>query len=301
MYPAPYLIRLGGRALTVEDSGPESGLPVLVHSGGGSRHLFPPAVRDARCEGLRLISYDRPAYGGSTPVPGRVVADCAADVQAIAAELGITRLAVWGFSGGGPYALATAALLPDVVVAVCVFAPLGPYGADGLDFLAGMEDSYREEVRIFFQDRRAAREKFRAEAAEMYQRLSTAEGWLSAWGNQAGKDDAHGPDLAEYLASLMRDGWTCGDEGWWDDWSAFLSPWGFDPAAIQAPVRLWHGLADTRCPPDHSRWLAGRIPHITAHFPEHEDHTNVEENNRAAAFAWLRGFIDSRVRETRAG
>ena len=57
--------------------------------------------------------------------------------------------------------------------------------------------------------------------------------------------------------------------------------------------QLWHGLADTRCPPDHSRWLAGRIPHITAHFPEHEDHTNVEENNRAAAFAWLRGFIDS--------
>ena len=98
MYPAPRMIRLGGRVLTVEDAGPESGFPVVVHSGGGSRHLFPPAVREARRYSLRLISYDRPGYGGSTPMPGRVVADCAADVRAVLGELGITRLAVWGFS-----------------------------------------------------------------------------------------------------------------------------------------------------------------------------------------------------------
>ena len=299
MYPAPRMIRLGGRVLTVEDAGPESGFPVVVHSGGGSRHLFPPAVREARRYSLRLISYDRPGYGGSTPMPGRVVADCAADVRAVLGELGITRLAVWGFSGGGPYALATAALLPDAVAAVCMFAPLGPFGAPGLDFLHGMDDSYREEVRIFFEDRQAAREKFRVEAAEMYGRLSTAEGWMKAWGDQAGKDAAHDQDIAEYLAVLMRDGWTNGDEGWWDDWSAFLSPWGFDLEVIDAPVSLWHGLADTRCPPDHSRWLAERIPHITAHFPEDEDHTNIEENNRTAAYMWLRGYGEELGNETR--
>jgi pimeloyl-ACP methyl ester carboxylesterase len=197
-----------------------------------------------------------------------------------------------GFSGGGPYALATAALLPDAVVAACLFAPLGPYGADGLDFLDGMDDSYRAEVRIFFEDRAAAREKFRIEAAEMYGRLSKPESWLRQWGDRAGQDAAHGQEAAEYLALIFSDGWTHGDEGWWDDWSAFLSPWGFDLAAIAAPVSLWHGLADTRCPPGHSRWLAQWMPRIVTHFPEHEDHTNIEDNNRGAAFEWLRAHFE---------
>jgi pimeloyl-ACP methyl ester carboxylesterase len=287
MYPPPVEVRAGSRVLTVEDAGPPGGFPVLVHGGGGCRHLFPASVQEARGRGLRLISYDRPAYGGSTPMPGRVIADSAADVRAIFTELGITRAAVWGFSGGGPYALATAALMPELVAAVCLFAPLGPYGVPGLDFLQGMDESYREEVRIFFADRQAAREKFRVEAAEMYQRLSSAEGWLKTWGDRAGRDAAHDQAMAEYLALLFRDGWTHGDDGWWDDWSAFLSPWGFDLAAINAPVQLWHGLADTRCPPGHSRWLAARVQRITAHFPAHEDHTNIEENNRGAAYTWL--------------
>jgi pimeloyl-ACP methyl ester carboxylesterase len=291
MYPDPRVVEFGGRRLTVEDAGPPGGFPVLVHCGGGSRHLEPAAVREARDQGLRLISYDRPSYGGSTPVPGRVVADCAPDVQAILNDLGISRLAVWGFSGGGPYALATAALLPEAVAAVCVLASLGPYGVPGLDFLDGMSDSLREEVRIFFADRGAARAKFRAEAAEMYDRLSRPEEWLKVWGDRAGTDPAHDHATAQYLADGFIDGWTRADEGWWDDWGAFLSPWGFDLNAITAPVSLWHGLADQRCPPGHGRWLAGKIPGVTAHFPADDDHTNVERNNRSAAYAWIRERI----------
>jgi pimeloyl-ACP methyl ester carboxylesterase len=292
VYPNPRVIHFGGRTLTVEDAGSDDGFAVLVHNGGGSRHVAPAAVREARPYGFRLISYDRPAYGGSSPLPGRSISDCAADVEVILGELGISRIAVWGFSGGGPYALATAALLPDAVMAACLFAPLGPYGAHGLDFLEGMDASYHEEVRIFFADRAAAREKFRSESAEMFARLSTPEGWLRQWGERAGTDAAHGQEAAEYLASVHRDGWTRGDEGWWDDWSAFLSPWGFELDAITAPVSLWHGLADTRCPPGHSRWLAARIPRIITHFPEDEDHTNIEDNNRGAAYAWLRDGIE---------
>jgi pimeloyl-ACP methyl ester carboxylesterase len=292
MYPDPRLVEFDGRTLTVEDTGPPDGFPVLVHCGGGSRHLEPAAVRDAHGHGLRLISYDRPAYGGSTPMPGRVIADCAPDVGAILSELEISRIAVWGFSGGGSYALATAALLPDAVVAVCVLATLGPYGTPGLDWLDGMDDSYREEVRLFFEDRAAARDKFRSEAAEMYGRLCGADGWLRMWGDRAGMDAAHGQESANYLASTFQDGWTRGDEGWWDDWTAFLSPWGFELDAVKAPVSLWHGLADSRCPPAHGRWLAERIPNVAAHFPEAEDHTNIEENNRNTAYAWIRRQFD---------
>jgi pimeloyl-ACP methyl ester carboxylesterase len=296
VYPDPLVVKFGGRTLTVEDAGPPGAFPVLVHNGGGSRHLEPAAVREASSHGLRLIGYDRPSYGGSTPEPGRVVADCATDVQAIMTELTLSRIAVWGFSGGGPYALATAALLPDAVAAVCVLASLGPYGVPGLDFLDGMDDSYREEVRIFFADRAAARAKFRAEATAMYDRLSRPEEWLRMWGDRAGTDPAHGIEVAQYLADGFRDGWTHGDEGWWDDWSAFLSPWGFSLDAITAPVSLWHGLADKRCPPGHGRWLAAQIPGVEAHFPADDDHTNIEENRRPAGYAWIRATVTPQPR-----
>src|SRR5215471_8175296 len=128
-----------GRTLSVEDYGDPGGRPVLVHTGTpNSRLLYGPNVTDAAARGLRLIGYDRPGYGGSDPQPGRTVADCAADVRAICAALGIGRLAMWGISGGGPHVLACAALLPDLVVAAASLASLAPSDAEGLDYYAGM-------------------------------------------------------------------------------------------------------------------------------------------------------------------
>src|SRR6201996_3090714 len=135
--PAP-----GGRVLAVEEAGAPGGLAVLVHNGTpNSRHLYGPNVRDAAARGLRLIGYDRPGYGGSSPQPGRTVADCAGDVRAICAELGIDRLATWGISGGGPHVLACAALLPDLVAAAASLASPAPYTAEGLDWFDGMGQS----------------------------------------------------------------------------------------------------------------------------------------------------------------
>lgn len=128
-----------GRALQVLEAGDRNGRPVLVNNGTpNSRLLFGPMVARAERQGIRLISYDRPGWAGSAPQPGRTVADCAADVRAVATALGIERLAVWGISGGGPHALACAALLPDLVPAVAVLASCAPWNAPGLDYFAGM-------------------------------------------------------------------------------------------------------------------------------------------------------------------
>jgi pimeloyl-ACP methyl ester carboxylesterase len=285
--PPPQLIKVAGRQVAVEDAGPAPGLPVIVHH-GGTRHLFPGAVRDAWARGLRLISYDRPGQGMSTPQPGRIVADCAGDVRAILAHLGITRAAVWGSSVGGPYALATAGLLPEAITSVCVFASLAPYGAAGLDFTEGMSEGFREEIRVFSDDPGRARAEFRVRSAEFARLSSSPAWWMQRWAGRAGRDSAHSQERADYLALVNRDGYAGGDEGWWEDWSATFRPWGFDLAAIQAPVALWHGLRDTAAPPGHSRWLAAHIPRATAHFPADQDHTNVEENNRSAAITWAR-------------
>lgn len=293
VYPAARIVTVNGRDLAVEDPGPESGFPVIMHNGVGSRHLFPPAVAEGQQQGFRLIGYDRPGCGGSTAMPGRVIADCAADVQAIMTELAITRAAAWGSSGGGPYALATAATLPGAVTAVCVFASIGPYGMPGLDFAEGLGgDDLREEVRRMFEEPGRTRAEFRAQSAVTLAQRGSPQWWLETWGDRAEQDAAHSRDWAEYLAACTRsalradDSGFFDDDGSWEDDLACYSPWGFDPAGIQAPVSLWHGLQDF-VPVAHARWLADRIPNVTTHFPADQDHTNIEENNRAAAFAWL--------------
>jgi pimeloyl-ACP methyl ester carboxylesterase len=147
-----------GRILAVEDAGYLAGRPVLVHNGTPmSRRLYGPNVADAAGRGLRLISYDRPGYGGSTPQPGRTVADCASDVRAICAALGIGRLAMWGLSGGGPHVLACAALLPDLVTAAAALGSCAPFEAEGLDWFAGMGSAVTAAYRQVFTDPAAAR------------------------------------------------------------------------------------------------------------------------------------------------
>ena len=104
-----------------------------------SRHLCGPWVAGAAGRGLRLVSCDRPGYGGSMPCPGYGVAGCAGDVRAICVVLEIDRLVMWGISGGGPCALACAALLPELAAAAVSLAGSGPCGAEGLGWFAGME------------------------------------------------------------------------------------------------------------------------------------------------------------------
>ena len=279
-----------GETIHVDDHGALDGIPVLVHVGSpGTRRLYRPDVELATNEfGLRLLSYDRPGYGGRRRQEGRQVADAVTDVRLIAEALGIDRLGIYGCSGGGCYALACAALLPGLVSGAAVLASFAPYGSPGLDFYGGWSPERRHEVDLFFTDRPAARAKWRADADHLLTALATPEGWLARWGDAAGTDDAHSEVRAAYLAAGIRDALADGDDGWWDDWAAVLTPWGCDLTAIDVPVRLWHGARDQGVPVSHGHWLADHVPGIIAEFPATEDHSNVEHNNLATAYAWLR-------------
>ncbi len=281
-----------GRTLAVEEYGDPNGRPVLVHNGTpNSRHLYQHVVADAAARGLRLIGYDRPGYGGSSPHPGRTVADCAADARAICAALGADRVAMWGISGGGPHVLACAALLPDLVVAAASLASLAPYGADGLDWYAGMGELNAGDFRLYFTDREAARQKLAKEREEAL--ADTPEDVATGLRTLLTPTDAAvlTGDLAEYLVWSTKQGLAPGNDGWWEDSEAFLSPWGFEMAQISVPVLLMHGREDMFVPFGHGEWLARRVPGVTAQLLDHDGHLTLLERRTGDVHSWLSTFF----------
>jgi pimeloyl-ACP methyl ester carboxylesterase len=280
-----------GRTLAVATGGDPAGRPVLIHMGTpNSRWLYPPHERDAAQRGLRLICYDRPGYGGSSPHPGRTVADCASDVRAICAALGIGRLAMWGISGGGPHVLACAALLPDLVTAAASLASLAPYDAEGLDYFAGMGQENVDDIKLFLADEAAAHDKMETER----------EGMLAASGDNVAKEmatlltptDAAAltGELAEFLTASMQDGLSQSGEGWWED-NCTILPWGFELSDISVPVLVMHGREDMFVPFGHGEWLAGRIPGAEARLLDHDGHLTLMQNRIPEVHAWLAGRL----------
>jgi len=277
-----------GRTLAIEEAGDPAGRPVLVHNGTpNSRHIFAPIAADAAARGLRLIGYDRPGYGGSTPQPGRAVADCAADVRAICAELGIGRLAMWGISGGGPHLLACAALLPGLVTAAASLASLAPPDADSLDWFDGMGQDNVDDFKLLQRDREAARAKLETEREETM--AASAEDLSELLKTLLTPTDTAvlTGEFAEYLAWTGREGLAPGSQGWWDDGVAHASPWGFELSAIRVPVLLMHGRQDQFVPFGHGQWLAARIPGVDARLLDEDGHLTLETNRIGEVHAWL--------------
>jgi pimeloyl-ACP methyl ester carboxylesterase len=272
-----------GRTLAVEDAGDRDGRPVMVHVGtpGGRRLYGPRTLADAQRRGLRLISYDRPGYGDSTPQSGRSMADCARDVRVICEALGIDRLAMWGLSGGGPHVLACAALLPDLVPAAASLASLAPYDAEGLDWLAGFSQEAIDEARLTLTDQAKARALFRREQ----EKVVAAPPAQVALDLQAGTPGADLTLLTDEAVS-MQQALAPGIEGAWDDCVAQLTPWGFDVARISLPVLLLHGGRDRAVPFSHGQWLASHIPGVETWFFDDEGHA-LREGHIEDVHAWL--------------
>lgn len=268
------VVMVDGRRLAVEVSGAPDGSAVfLLHGTPGSRSGPKPRSGILYRLGIRLISYDRPGYGGSTRDPGRTVADAAHDVSAIADQLGIGRFSVVGRSGGGPHALACAALLPHRVLRTAVLVGLAPSNAAGLNWFDGMAASNVREYSNADADQKMLMERLRLRAEKT---TRDPESLLHAVRDQMAEPDRRVVEsvtfrrlLSQTYAEAVREG----PYGWIDDVLAFRRDWEFTPAQITGPVLLWHGKDDTFSPIKHTWWLARQIPqaHVqvqtyTAHF-----------------------------------
>jgi len=230
-----------GRTLRAHaDDAPADAPTVVWHHGTPqSGRLLAPVLEAARARGLRVVSYGRPSYGGSSPRPGRDVASAARDVAAVLDAFEVPTAAAVGASGGGPHALACGALLAERTTAVVSLAGLAPF--DGFDWAAGM----------------ASDVALRAAQAGRAQREAVDDDGV------AGFVDTDWEVLSGAWGALGEDAGPAGEawpDGAVDDDVAYAAPWGFDPADVRVPVLLVHGGRDGVVPVAHARRLLGLLP-----------------------------------------
>ncbi len=255
-----------GRRLEALVAGPHGGLPLVFHHGTpGGLVPMQPLVAAASARGMRTVMYSRPGYGGSTAQPGRSVADAAGDVADILGALGATTFMTAGWSGGGPHALACAALLPGRCLAAACVAGVAPYLAEGLDWAAGMAAENVEEFAAAKRGEAALTGYLQAQADGLAN-VAAAQVAESLGGLVSAADKAVlAADFAEFLAASFRAALTAGVAGWRDDDLAFVRGWGFALDAVRA-VAVWQGDQDRMVPYSHGAWLSLHIPGARAHL-----------------------------------
>jgi pimeloyl-ACP methyl ester carboxylesterase len=265
-----------GRALEVMTAGDEGAFPLVFHHGTPSAATpFARTADAAARNGLRLIEFSRPGYAGSSPKPGRTVADVAADVATILDAFGVERFVAAGFSGGGPHAIACAALLPERCAAVATIGGVAPYPAEGLDWLTGMGPENVEE----FERTLHGEAELVPYLLEVAAQLASVQPdhVVAAMGGLVGEVDkaALTGDYAEWAADTFHRSVSTGIAGWRDDDLAFATGWGFDLASIRRPVAVWQGGDDRMVPFAHGEWLVRHIPTATAHLHPGEGHLSL--------------------------
>ena len=277
MSPSEHDVSLAdGRTLRVlEDGDPRGRAIFFLHGSPGSRLLYDRQVKAAHRHHIRLVGYDRPGYGGSTPNPGRRMIDEAAHVAAIADALGIDRFAVGGHSGGGPPTLACAAVLPKRVVAAVSLASPAPYPAEGLDYLAGMGELNVADWNLMMSDQPAWEAKTAEETAMMLN--ATPDQVKAFMSSLLSPVDlaAMTDEVSDFLLRQVRMGLRAGSAGARDDGLASAKPWGFDLSSIRVPLQLWHGGQDRFVPFAHGEWLAAHVPRVDAHLEREEGHISL--------------------------
>jgi len=250
-----------GRVLHAYDSGADAAARlVLVWHHGSPQTGAPlePVLAAAAARGIRVLSYGRPSYGGSSPNPGRDVASAAADVAAVADAFGVDRFATMGASGGGPHALACAAVLPERVTGVVTIAGIAPC-TDAFEWFDGMRSPGGLHAALQGRDARARFEETAEFDPEQFLPADFAalEGEWASLGADVGRSEAFGPG------------------GLIDDDVAFASPWGFELGQITAPVLLVQGEGDRVVPRRHAAWMLSRLPNARLWMRLDDGHVSV--------------------------
>jgi pimeloyl-ACP methyl ester carboxylesterase len=256
-----YTVSLGDVTLGVRESGTPDGLPVLhFHGTPGSRLEMAWADEAVAQADVHLVTFDRPGYGRSTQVPFSLSRVARLGID-LADHLGWQRFATLGWSGGGPFALATAAEALDRVSAVGVISGAGPFQEipGALEALSGGD---ADGAALSVSNRDAAAVAFAGTFADLAA-VTNEEELLTTFRPALSERDQRvleRPALATALLQDIQEAFRQGSlGGGWDN-VAWIGAWDFALDSVTCPVLLWYGDEDLMAPPTVGRWLADHLP-----------------------------------------
>ncbi len=269
-----------GRTLEVATLGEPTGRTVLFHHGTpGSANLvkmLAPLADDGR---LFVVTTSRAGYGRSSRVEGRDVASVVADSRAALDSLGRQEYVAVGWSGGGPHALACAALDAPRCLAAWSLAGVVPTNLD-FDWTEGMGPENVEE----FELAKGGGPKYEAMMVTYGEVFvaSTVDNVVEIFGGLLSEPDkeAFAPvERRQSFVDSLHQGFEFGWKGFFDDDQAVMKEWGFDPTAITVPVAVWFGDQDLMVPRTHGEWLVSNLPTASRHFFAGDGHVSLVVNH----------------------
>jgi pimeloyl-ACP methyl ester carboxylesterase len=268
---ASQVLRLAsGRQIGYAEYGDPDGLPAIaLHGTPGSRFMFALTHEAARARGLRLIAPERPGYGVSDAHHFETLAETAQDVQAIADALGLERFALIGVSGGGPHAVAAAALLKHRVLRLALIGPVGP--------VADCDHIRMSHLHHFIFTRMAPSHHM---AGAFFIGLRTLLDWTPGAAYQllmqrvtpADRAVLQRPEVRANLQATIHEGLRSSVEGALQDLRLYCGTWNLPLAEIDIPAIMWQGSEDTIVPPDAAYHLAGMLPDCRLEIVEGAGH-----------------------------
>ncbi len=265
------------RIIEVLIGGADDGFCLLFHGGSPSAVAEWSVLDDAaRAAGLRVVTYSRPGYGASTrrAVAG-VYADDVVESVAVLDHLAVDEFVTAGWSGGGPRALACAALLPERCLAAATIAGVAPYDADDLDWFAGMAQENHAEYHAAEQGSGVYGAFLQRDVLPVL--LASPEELADGMGGLVTPVDRAFLDapFCDWLSRSFHHAAAQGVVGIRDDGLAAVAPWGFALTDILVPVAVWQGRQDAMVPYAHGEWLVEHVPTARKHLFEDEGHLSL--------------------------
>jgi pimeloyl-ACP methyl ester carboxylesterase len=255
-----------GRALGYAIWGEPEDTPVLLLGTSPGSRLLCPDLPATLAAGVRLVTVDRPGYGHSDPDPHPRMAGCVADIGVLADHLGLERFGLVGWSGGGQFALAVAAGLPDQVSAVALAATPAPANDEQLPWLP---QEMRQLVGLVRKDPEGAVDAVLA-ANQWYP--ADPDSPMRLWSAPGGQAVGRLPQVGAAMSVMLREGARQGAGGIVYDVIAGSLDWGFELTEVCAPVVLWYGTLDPMVSPEHGGYYAQRLPHASKVQAREADH-----------------------------
>jgi pimeloyl-ACP methyl ester carboxylesterase len=268
-----------GRFIEYIDNGVSSKSALILHHGTPtSMTVWGTWLAAAAEKGIRAIAFTRPGYAGSDRKVGHRVIDANDDLGEILNQLDIENFVSVGWSGGGPYALASGLL--KKCTGVQLIASVAPYDAPDFDWFQDQTPEMVEEAKVSaksLEDCLTFKEGYYTELRDMtteqflveYEKRSSFKVFESAY-----------REFSKDLSFSMRDALRDGAIGYAEDEYAFLSNWGFETKEIQVPVGIWQGLDDKSVSPHMARWLNANIVKPTLKLIEGQHHGSIMVETR---------------------